>query len=114
LPDPYHDAIALAAPLLGAARNVSDTDGSTAAMNGLTPMTTRMFKPPARCFQVGCVLFESLSGHQDHFRIAGRREGKWPRRLIADLAWLTAERSACPPNRAARRMRELLTVGGIE
>ena len=108
--DPIAPAAAAALDRLAA----GDVEGYHAILGPTVPLARRIFAAPTQHYKAGIVLLAWLNGFQDHFRMLGGLESA--RGLLhhpdvlhhADRAGLLLD-----PERAARRMRQLLAVNGI-
>jgi hypothetical protein len=109
------DPIAPIASSAFAALDAGDEQGFAETMNRSIPMAVKMFEAPADRYKVGTVFVAWLSGHQDHFRMVSGRDGMRSLQHLSDLFVLTDELGLFPdPELAARRMRRLLAIGGVE
>jgi len=79
------------------------------------PLSRHIFKAPTRFYKTGVVFMAWLNGHQNHFVMIG---GQQSTRSIAHFAELFRLADAAglieQPELAARRMRSLLAVHGLE
>ncbi len=79
------------------------------------PLSRHLFRKPTYFYKTGIVFLAYLNGYQQHFRMVGAQEGA---RSIVHLAqlFMLADRAGLfvDPELAARRMRLLLAVAGIE
>jgi hypothetical protein len=79
------------------------------------PLSRHIFAAPTRFYKTGVVFMAWLNGHQDHFVMVG---GQQSARHILHLSELfrLADKAGLlrDPERAARRMRTLLAINGIE
>ena len=109
------DAIAPAASAALAALAAGDRARFDAILEPTVPLSRHIFKAPTRFYKTGVVFMAWINGHQDHFVMVGGQQST--RSLVhfvelfrlADAAGLLAD-----PERAARRMRTLLALHGIE
>lgn len=109
------DAIAPAASAALAALAAGDTDRFHAILGPTVPLSRHIFAAPTRYYKTGVVFMAWLNGHQDHFTMVGGQQST--RSLVhlaqlfrlADQAQLLAQ-----PELAARRMRTLLALHGVE
>jgi len=109
------DAIAPAASAALAALTAGDRDRFHAILAPTVPLSRHVFRAPTRFYKTGVVFMAWLNGHQSHFTMVGGQQST--RSLVhfvelfrlADAAGLLAD-----PERAARRMRTLLALHGIE
>lgn len=106
------------APLAEAAvrrLDTGDTAGFRAALDPTVALARHLFAAPTRHYKTGVVLLAWLAGHQSHFTMVGglqsARSLPHLRRAheLADALGLFPD-----PERAARRMRTLLTVYGAD
>jgi hypothetical protein len=79
------------------------------------PLSRHIFAAPTRFYKTGVVFMAWLNGHQDHFVMVG---GQQSARHILHLSELfrLADKAGLlrDPELAARRMRTLLAINGIE
>jgi hypothetical protein len=109
------DAIAPAASAALAALAAGDADRFHAILGPTVPLSRHIFAAPTRYYKTGVVFMAWLNGHQDHFTMVGGQQST--RSLVhlaqlfrlADQAQLLAQ-----PELAARRMRTLLALHGVE
>jgi hypothetical protein len=109
------DAIAPAASAALAALAAGHTDRFHAILGPTVPLSRHIFAAPTRYYKTGVVFMAWLNGHQDHFTMVGGQQST--RSLVhlaqlfrlADQAQLLAQ-----PELAARRMRTLLALHGVE
>lgn len=106
------------APLAAAAvrrLDSGDTTGFRAALDPTVALARHLFAAPTRHYKTGVVLLAWLAGHQSHFTMVGglqsARSLPHLRRAheLADALGLFPD-----PERAAHRMRTLLTVYGAD
>ena len=78
------------------------------------PLSRHIFKAPTRFYKTGIVFLAYLNGHQDHFTMVGGQESTRSTLHLAELFRL-ADRAGLlsDPDRAARRMRDVMSVRGI-
>ncbi|HTO47744.1 MAG TPA: dihydrodipicolinate synthase family protein [Burkholderiales bacterium] len=109
------DAIAPAASAALSALAAGDRGRFHEILAPTVPLSRHIFGAPTRFYKTGVVFLAWLNGHQDHFVMVG---GQQSARSIAHLAdvFRLADRAGLlrDPERAVRRMRELLAVHGIE
>ena len=78
------------------------------------PLSRHIFKTPTRFYKTGVVFMAYLNGHQNHFTMVG---GQHSARSLPHLAQLfrLADQAGllADPDRAAARMRAILTVHGL-
>jgi hypothetical protein len=78
------------------------------------PLSRHIFRSPIRFYKTGAVFMAWLNGHQEHFvMVRGQQSARHLLHFaelfrLADAAELLAD-----PERAFRRMRQLLAVHGI-
>ena len=109
--DPIAPAAAAALDALAA----GDAETFHAILGPTVPLSRHVFKAPTRFYKTGVVFLAWLNGHQKHFVMVGGQQST--RSLLhfvelftlADAAGLLRE-----PELAARRMRTLLAMHGIE
>src|SRR5829696_2791124 len=79
------------------------------------PLSRHIFRAPTRFYKTGVVFMAYLSGHQDHFTMAGGQESARSTLHLAELFRL-ADRAGLlrDPERAAERMRCVMAVRGVE
>ena len=79
------------------------------------PLSRHIFKVPTRFYKTGIVFMAYLNGHQDHFVMVG---GQQSARSIGHLAEIfrLADKAGLlrDPDTAATRMRNILSVYGID
>ncbi len=109
------DAIAPAASAALAALAAGDTDRFHAILGPTVPLSRHIFRAPTRFYKTGVVFMAWLNGHQSHFTMVG---GQQSTRSLPHLAELFRLADAADllqqPELAARRMRSLLAVHGVE
>ncbi|MFF7729718.1 dihydrodipicolinate synthase family protein [Streptomyces sp. NPDC008001] len=92
-----------------------DREGFRSLLDPTVALARHLFEPPTRCYKTGIVLLAWLSGHQDHFTMAG---GLHSARSLPHLAraYRLADGLALfpDPDLAEDRMRRLLAVHGVE
>ncbi|AZN43948.1 dihydrodipicolinate synthase family protein [Paenibacillus albus] len=109
------DAIAPVAAAAIHALDEGDAAGYQALFAPTVPLSRHIFQRPTYAYKTGIVFMAYLNGHQNHFRMLGAAEGA--RSIVhlselfrlADGAGLLAQ-----PELAARRMKQVLTLAGIE
>ena len=109
------DAIAPAASAALAELAAGKLDRFHEILAPTVPLSRHIFKAPTRFYKTGVVFMAWLNGHQDHFVMVGGQQST--RSLphfaelfkLADAAGLLAQ-----PELAARRMKALLAMHGIE
>ncbi len=82
--------------------------------NPTVPLSRHIFKAPTRFYKTGAVFLAYLNGHQDHFTMVGGQESTRSTLHLAELFRL-ADRAGLlnNPDRAAQRMRAVLTTRGV-
>ena len=109
------DAIAPAASAALAALAAGDTERFHAILAPTVPLSRHVFRAPTRFYKTGVVFMAWLNGHQDHFAMVG---GQQSTRSIVHFAELFRLADAAglieQPELAARRMKTLLALHGIE
>lgn len=109
------DAIAPAASAALARLAQGDRNGFDETMAPTVPLSRTIFEAPTRHYKAGIVLLAWLNGHQDHFVMVG---GMQSARSIAHYAELFRQADTAgllaDPELAARRMRSLCAVHGVE
>ena len=109
------DAIAPAASAALAALAAGDTGRFHAILAPTVPLSRHVFRAPTRFYKTGVVFMAWLNGHQDHFAMVG---GQQSARSIVHFAELLHLADAAglveQPELAARRMKTLLALHGIE
>jgi hypothetical protein len=109
------DAIAPAASAALSALAAGDRGRFHEIFAPTVPLSRHIFGAPTRFYKTGVVFLAWLNGHQDHFVMVG---GQQSARSILHLAevFRLADRAGLlrDPALAAKRMRELLAVHGIE
>jgi hypothetical protein len=108
------DAIAPAASAALAALDDSDEQGYSEVLAPTVPLSRHIFQAPTRFYKTGVVFLAYLNGHQSHFRMVGGQESARSVVHLADLFRL-ADRAGLliDPERAAQRMRSVLSLAGI-
>jgi Protein of unknown function (DUF993) len=101
-------AAALAALAAGEAARFSDILAPT------VPLSRHIFKAPTRFYKTGVVFMAYLNGLQDHFVMVGGQQSARSLQHLAELFRL-ADRAGLlrDPDRARRRMQDILAVHGI-
>ena len=109
------DAIAPAASAALVALAAGDRARFDAILAPTVALSRHIFQAPTRFYKTGVVFMAWINGHQDHFAMVG---GQQSTRSIVHLADLFRLADAAglieQPERAARRMRNLLALHGIE
>ena len=108
------DAIAPAASAALQALDRGDHDEYHRILAPTVPLSRHIFRHPTRAYKTGVVFLAYLNGHQEHFRMLGGAESA---RTIVHFAELLRLADAAglivDPERAAERIRPLLTLAGI-
>jgi hypothetical protein len=109
------DAIAPAAAAALAALDLDDRDRFMQILEPTVALSRQMFRAPTRFYKTGVVFLAYLNGHQNHFRMIGGQESA---RSVLDLCQVfrLADRAGLfrDPELAARRMKLVLALAGIE
>ena len=109
------DAIAPAASGALAALARGDTDVFHDILGPTVPLSRHIFQAPTRFYKTGIVFMAYLNGHQDHFVMVGGQQSARSLVHLAELVRL-ADRAGLlvDPEDAARRMRAVLAIHGVE
>jgi hypothetical protein len=109
------DAIAPAASAALSALAAGDRGSFHEIFAPTVPLSRHIFGAPTRFYKTGVVFLAWLNGHQDHFVMVGGQQSARSILHLADVFRL-ADRAGLlrDPELAARRMRELCAVHGIE
>nr|WP_090576823.1 dihydrodipicolinate synthase family protein [Paenibacillus sp. OV219] len=109
------DAIAPVAAAAIHALDEGDVAGYQALFAPTVPLSRHIFQRPTYAYKTGIVFMAYLNGHQNHFRMLGAAEGA---RSIVHLSefFQLADRAGLlvQPELAARRMKQVLALAGIE
>ena len=109
------DAIAPAASAALAELAQGNVEKFNAILGPTVPLSRHIFAAPTRFYKTGVVFMAWLNGHQDHFTMVG---GQHSTRSLPHLAELFRLADAAnlleQPELAARRMKTLLALHGIE
>ena len=109
------DAIAPAASAALAALSAGDEARFHTLLAPTVPLSRHIFKAPTRFYKTGVVFMAWINGHQSHFTMVG---GQHSTRSLPHLAELFRLADAAglieQPELAARRMRHLLALHGVE
>ena len=109
------DAIAPAASAALAELAQGNVEKFNAILGPTVPLARHIFAAPTRFYKTGVVFMAWLNGHQDHFTMVG---GQHSTRSLPHLAELFRLADAAnlleQPELAARRMKTLLALHGIE
>jgi len=109
------DAIAPAASAALASLAAGDTARFHAILAPTVPLSRHIFQAPTRFYKTGVVFMAWLNGHQSHFTMVGGQQSTRSLPHLAQLLQLAD--AAClieQPELAARRMRHLLALHGID
>jgi len=108
------DAIAPAASAALGALTRGDEKTFHAILAPTVPLSRHIFKAPTRFYKTGVVFMAYLNGHQDHFVMVGGQQSTRSALHLAELFRLAdAAGLLSDPERAAARMKAVLTVQGI-
>ncbi len=109
------DAIAPAASAALAALAAGDTARFHAILGPTVPLSRHIFAAPTRYYKTGVVFMAWLNGHQDHFTMVGGQQSTRSLVHLAQLFRLADQAQLLSrPELAARRMRTLLALHGVE
>ena len=109
------DAIAPAASAGLAKLGAGDLDGFHSILAPTVPLSRHIFKAPTRFYKTGVVFLAYLNGFQDHFTMLGGQQSTRSLVHLAELFRLADQaRVLRDPDLAARRMKAVLAVGGVE
>ncbi len=109
------DAIAPAASAGLAALAVGDTAKYHALLDPTVPLSRLIFRAPTQYYKTGVVFLAWLNDHQDHFVMAGGQQAMRPITYLSEAFRLADQAGLLgDPDRAAKRMRSLLAVYGVE
>jgi hypothetical protein len=109
------DAIAPAASAALAALAAHDRSRFHAILAPTVPLSRHIFKAPTRFYKTGVVFMAWINGHQDHFAMVGGQQSTRSLPHLAELLRLADEAGLIEqPELAARRMRHLLGVHGVD
>jgi len=79
------------------------------------PLSRLIFRAPTQYYKTGVAFLAWLNGFQEHFIMAGGAQSMRPITYFADILRLADQAGLISdPERAVRRMRQLLTLNGIE
>ncbi len=79
------------------------------------PLSRHIFQAPTRFYKTGVVFMAWINGHQDHFTMVGGQQSTRSLRHFAELFRLADAAGLIEqPELAARRMRHLLALHGVE
>ena len=109
------DAIAPAASAALQALDAGDRARYEAILAPTVPLSRHIFAAPTYHYKTGIVFLAYLNGHQAHFRMVGGQESARSITHLAELLML-ADRAGLlrDPELAARRMRHILALAGVE
>ena len=109
------DAIAPAASAALAALASGRRTEFDSILEPTVPLSRLIFKAPTRFYKTGVVFLAWLNGFQDHFLMLGGQQSARSLTHFAEIFRLAdAARVLRDPELAAKRMRQLLAVGGVE
>lgn len=109
------DAIAPAASASLAALAAGDRTQFDTILAPTVPLSRLIFKSPTRFYKTGVVFLAWLNGFQDHFlMLGGQQSARSLLHFVEIFRLADAARVLRDPELAARRMRQLLAVGGVE
>ena len=108
------DAIAPAASAALAALGRGSENEFFELLEPTVPLSRHIFAAPTRFYKTGVVFLAYLNGLQDHFLMIGGQQSARSLVHLAELFRLADEaRVLRDPDLAAHRMRQVLSVGGI-
>jgi hypothetical protein len=108
------DGIAPAASAGLAHLAAGDLAGFHQVLAPTVPLSRHIFRAPTRFYKTGIVFLAYLNGLQDHFLMVGGQQSARSLLHLAELFRLAdAARVLSDPELAARRMSDVLAVGGI-
>jgi hypothetical protein len=109
------DVIAPAAAAGLRALDAGDHAAYEAALLPTLPLSRHLFGAPTRFYKTGVVFMAYLNGHQRHFRMVGGLESARSTVHLAELFVLADQAGLfVDPDEAARRMRGVLALAGVE
>jgi len=109
------DAIAPAASAALAALAAGNRTEFDSILEPTVPLSRLIFAAPTRFYKTGVVFLAWLNGFQDHFLMLGGQQSARSLTHFAEIFRLAdAARVLRDPELAAKRMRSLLAVGGVE
>ncbi|MCS0605357.1 dihydrodipicolinate synthase family protein [Streptomyces sp. LP11] len=95
--------------------DTGDTAGFRALLDPTVELSRHLFQPPTRFYKTGVVLLAWLAGHQSHFTMAGGLQSARSLPHLARAYELADTLGLFPdPKLAEERMRNLLTVYGVD
>jgi hypothetical protein len=109
------DAIAPAASYALSRLSAGDAKAFHNVLGPTVPLSRHIFKAPTRFYKTGIVFMAYLNGHQDHFTMVGGQESSRSTLHLAELFRLADQAGLlADPELAARRMKSMLALRGIE
>jgi len=109
------DAIAPAASAALGALAAGDVERFHAILAPTVPLSRHVFRSPTRFYKTGVVFMAWLNGHQSHFTMVGGQQSTRSLPHFAELLKLADAAGLIEqPELAARRMRQLLALHGID
>ncbi|WP_151633459.1 dihydrodipicolinate synthase family protein [Noviherbaspirillum aerium] len=109
------DAIAPAASAALAELAAGNTSRFHEILAPTVPLSRHIFKAPTRFYKTGVVFMAWINGHQDHFVMVGGQQSTRSLPHFAQLFRLADDAGLIEqPELAARRMKHLLALHGIE
>ena len=109
------DAIAPAASAALAALAAGNSARFHEILAPTVPLSRHIFQAPTRFYKTGVVFMAWLNGHQSHFTMVGGQQSTRSLPHLAELVRLAdAARLIEQPELAARRMRHLLALHGVD
>jgi len=113
-------ALALAANARGARRKrtlalaAGDRQSYAKLLAPTVPLSRLIFRAPTQYYKTGVVFLAWLNGFQEHFVMAGGAQSMRPITYFAGILRLADQAGLISdPERAVRRMRQLLALNGI-
>ncbi|HEX5689710.1 MAG TPA: dihydrodipicolinate synthase family protein [Roseiflexaceae bacterium] len=109
------DAIAPAASAALQALDARERDRYASILAPTVPLSRHIFAAPTYYYKTGVVFVAYLNGHQSHFHMVGGQECARSVVHLAEL-FVLADRAGLlrDPETAARRMRSVLALAGVE
>ncbi|WP_029350785.1 dihydrodipicolinate synthase family protein [Bosea sp. 117] len=109
------DAIAPVASAALGRLAANDVEGYRTLLKPTEALSRHLFAAPTQFYKTGVVFMAYLNGHQDHFTMAGGLESARSTLHLAEIFRMAdATGLLSNPERAARRMRAVLAVRGVE
>lgn len=109
------DAIAPAASKALASLKQGDTADFFTVLEPTVALSRHIFKAPTRFYKTGVVFLAYLNGLQDHFTMIGGQESTRSTQHLAELFRLADKANVlADPDDATRRMKNLLSVRGVQ